>query len=86
MADLLRFPAGDAGREHDDSIALLNVKSLAAMLSVSVRSIWKMDASGKLPEAIRFAGNVRWRKDEIMAWIDSGAPTRERWMAMKTRK
>ena len=55
--------------------ALLNVRSLAAMLSVSVPTIWRMRDAGKLPPAIALTSQcVRWRRDAVLAWIEAGCP------------
>ena len=28
--------------------------------------------------------SVRWRRGELLAWLDAGCPSRDRWMAMRT--
>lgn len=59
---------------------LIRVADVAALLDVSVRSVWRMDKSGKLPAPVTVGvAAKRWRKSEILAWIGSGCPDRETW-------
>lgn len=53
---------------------LVNANKLAEMLSVSVRHIWRMKASGKLPKPVWFGKCVRWRLDDINLFIELGCP------------
>ena len=62
---------------------LLTVKDVAAMLSVSQRQVWKLNASAKIPAPIRLARSVRWDRAELEAFIRAGAPNRDRWEAMR---
>ena len=56
---------------------LINVKQLAAMLSISVRHAWRMKADGQLPEVVKFRGSVRWRLRDVKRWIELGCPSQE---------
>lgn len=58
---------------------LLNVDELAGTLGVSKRTAWRLDASGRVPNAIRIGGLKRWRRDEIIDWIADGCPHRRNW-------
>jgi predicted DNA-binding transcriptional regulator AlpA len=42
-----------------------------------------MDAAGRLPAPVRIGGSVRWRLDEIRAWLDAGAPDRATWARVR---
>lgn len=55
---------------------VLSARDLAALLRLGLRTIRSMDAAGKLPAPVRVGGSVRWRLDEIRAWLDAGAPDR----------
>jgi len=49
---------------------LLDVKDLAAQLSVSAATIYRWDAEGVLPSAIRVtAGTTRWSSRAIKGWL-----------------
>lgn len=51
---------------------LLTVGDVAKMLRVSSRSVWRMKSRGEIPEPVRLGGNVRWRKGDILKWIEGG--------------
>jgi len=34
---------------------------------------------GKLPRPLKIGGAVRWRLDEIRAWLAAGCPNRQEW-------
>ena len=47
-------------------------------LDVSPATVWRWDALGRMPAAIRLSnGMVRWRRREILAWI--GTRLRRTW-------
>jgi excisionase family DNA binding protein len=58
---------------------LLSAQILAKRLGVSVRTLWRLRTSGKLPQPVRLGGAIRWRATEIDAWIAAGCPDREAW-------
>jgi excisionase family DNA binding protein len=53
---------------------LLSAKTLAKRLEVSVRTLWRLRSSGKLPEPVRIGGVIRWRTADIDAWVAAGCP------------
>ena len=49
---------------------LLRASDLAAMLSVSVRTIWRMRDAGELPQPVRLGNKlVRWQRRDIETYI-----------------
>jgi len=58
----------------EDLSNLLNVKDVARMLKVAVRTVWRLRSSQKLPKPVPVGGSVRWRHHEIVAWINQGCP------------
>ncbi|MHC4476779.1 MAG: helix-turn-helix transcriptional regulator [Planctomycetota bacterium] len=59
-------------------------KELAGMLGVSLRQIWRLNATGKLPRPVRLGGSVRWNRAEVMQWFnEAGCPDRQTWEARK---
>lgn len=54
-----------------DSARLLSVKEVAALLCMSVRSVWRFASSGQLPAPIRIGGGrcVRWRLSDLTTLI-----------------
>jgi predicted DNA-binding transcriptional regulator AlpA len=57
---------------------VLTREQLAHELQVSVKTIDRLDQTGKLPRPIRVGQARRWRLGTIVQWLDMGAPDRER--------
>ena len=51
---------------------LMNVKEVAAMLHLGIRTVWAWRDRGLLPAPRKISGAVRWVKPEIEAWIEGG--------------
>ena len=64
--------------EASDS-AVLTANAAAALLGISERHVWSLHASGRLPRPIRLGRSVRWRRGELLEWLDAGCPPRDRW-------
>ncbi len=62
---------------------MMNAKALAAMLGVSLRQVWRLNATGKLPRPIRLGGSVKWKISEITDWFEKNCPDRQAWEAIK---
>ena len=85
MADVLRLTLPMT--PSTDAIPLaVDARALAPLLTCGVRTIRTWDAAGKLPEPLRISGKVLWRLDEIKAWLEAGAPNRERWAAIRAAR
>jgi predicted DNA-binding transcriptional regulator AlpA len=66
---------------------LIDDRAAAALASVS-RSTWHvLRAAGRVPPCVRLGIGrrkiVRWRRAEIVAWIDAGCPDSQVWAAMQ---
>ncbi len=49
----------------------LSAKQLAARLSVSVRTIWRLTAAGRLPQPVRLGRRMaRWREADVQRVLD----------------
>ena len=54
------------------SAELLTSQQVAEMLSVSVRTLWRLVASGKFPQPVRYNRKlVRWKSTEVMRYIET---------------
>ncbi len=62
-----------------EQIIALDAKRLAEVLGLSVRTIRRLDSAGKLPRPVHIGGAVRWRLEEINAWLAAGCPDRQQW-------
>lgn len=69
------------GSNHK-SIAI-SAKQLSQLLGVSLRQVWRLNATAKLPKNIRLGGLRKWSRAEIMQWFEAGCPDRQTWEARK---
>jgi excisionase family DNA binding protein len=65
---------------------LIDAKEAAALCGVSISTWYSLVASGKTPNSVRLGRSVKWRLDELLAWIDSGCPARSAWESLSGRK
>ena len=70
--------------EKLQSIPLLwDARELARLFAVSVPTIWRMRAAGKLPPCIRLSAScVRWRVDDVREWVALGCPDHAAFIAL----
>lgn len=52
----------------------VNAETAAKMLGIGTRSLWSFTACDAVPH-VRIGRSVRYRPDELRAWLDLGAPT-----------
>ena len=71
-----RFSNAAAKAPSNEPI-LITSTELAHMMSISLRSLWRLRSAGKLPEPVRLGGSVRWRREQLLDWIDSGCPDQD---------
>jgi excisionase family DNA binding protein len=51
---------------------LLTSQQVAEMLSVSVRTVWRLVASGKFPQPVRYNRKlVRWKTVDVVRYIEA---------------
>jgi len=51
---------------------LLTSQQVAKMLAVSVRTLWRLVASGKFPQPVRYNRKlVRWKSAEVARYIEA---------------
>lgn len=67
-------PLSNVNGQKADAPLLLSANQVAEMLNISIRTLWRLRAAGKLPAPVRLGGSVRWRIDAIQAWIEAGCP------------
>jgi predicted DNA-binding transcriptional regulator AlpA len=71
-------------REAKQSIEmLLSTEAVAQILSLSKRTIHRLNSSGLIIKPLRISGSVRYLQSELMTWIKAGMPNRSEW---ETRK
>ncbi len=53
---------------------LISVETVAKLLGISTRSVWRLHSAGKLIPPVRLGGLVRWNAEELQRWIALGCP------------
>ena len=65
---------------------LIDGRTLARLLSVSLRTLHAMRRSSRLPlRTIRLARYVRFDRNEVERWIGAGCPGAAQWHAINMR-
>ena len=55
---------------------LLDVKSVAKLLSCSPRTVWRLRDRGAIPAPIILSsGVIRWRRSTLIRWLDELQPS-----------
>ena len=67
--------------QHD--AMLLDAVQVGQVLSVSEKMVRKLDATGRLPVPVNLGRCVRWRRQELAAWVQAGCPPRDQWEQMR---
>lgn len=68
-------PTADQGQSNSDAAALLDVRQVAATLGCSVRHVYRLADSQRMPRPVRLGALVRWRRDELTDWVNAGCPS-----------
>lgn len=58
----------------DGAPMMMTADEIAHCLQVSVRTIWRLKAKGDLPKAVHVGRAVRWKRSDILEWIEEGCP------------
>jgi len=67
------------GKVPDTAGLLIDAKVMAELLSISSRTLYRLDDMQAIPQPVRLGRLIRWRLAEVIAWIDSGCPQRRSW-------
>jgi len=62
---------------------LLSTETVAQILSLSKRTIHRLNSAGLICRPLRISGSVRYLESELMAWIKAGMPHRAEWETKK---
>jgi len=55
---------------------LLTAKAVAQLLSLSKRTVHRLNSSGKIPAPVRINASVRWKESDVRQWIAWDCPNR----------
>jgi prophage regulatory protein len=53
---------------------MISAEEFSTMLGVSKRTLWRLLSGKHIPEPLRIGGSVRWLREKVEQWIDSGCP------------
>jgi predicted DNA-binding transcriptional regulator AlpA len=68
--------------QNPKTALLLSAAESAELLGMSRASFWALHASGRVPLPVRLGARMtRWRRDELLRWVEAGCPARLRWQA-----
>ena len=72
IADHIRLAVYEVQALMDGMVPgrLLSVRNLAALLDVDAKTVRRWREAGKLPPALEISGVVRWRPEDIDAWLE----------------
>lgn len=68
MASAVSSPADVSGK-------LLDVKTVASILSCSPRHVYRLSDSGRMPGPVKLGALVRWNQAALDEWIAAGCPS-----------
>ncbi|MDR1520543.1 MAG: AlpA family phage regulatory protein [Planctomycetota bacterium] len=58
---------------------LLDAASVARLMGIEKSFLYSLKSAGRLPPAIRLSRRaVRWKRDQVLRWIDAGCPAWEK--------
>jgi len=63
---------------HEDSGAssqMIDVRKVADLLACSVRHVYRLADSGRMPAPIKLGSLVRWHQAELKVWLEMGCPS-----------
>ena len=64
---------------------LIDIASLAVLLSRSVAALERDQAADRLPRALKLGRSKRWRLQEVVEWVSAGCPDRRTWEARRAK-
>lgn len=53
---------------------LLTIREVSVLLGCSMRTIGRLADSGRMPHGLKLGGLRRWRRSEVLAWLNDGCP------------
>ncbi len=53
----------------EQNCVLVSCRTLAKMMNLSPRTVWRLRSAGKLPKAVSIGSSIRWRISDINLFI-----------------
>ena len=64
----------NSNSKPDEPAMLIDVETVAHLVGVSNRHVYRLANSGRMPSPLRLGGAVRWRRKDVDQWINDGCP------------
>lgn len=82
-----RTSHGQSDTPQEVDQLLLRNRDVAQLICVSESHLHELKQTGRFgPTPIRLGRAVRYSKNELVAWLQHGAPSRSQWRAMAASK
>ncbi len=82
IADTLAPPSTSPAGSAPEPL-VYDTADLCHVLRVSIATLHRLKAAGKLPRARKLGGQLRWDASEIREWVSAGMPDLQRWEAIR---
>lgn len=70
------WEAGEHGARPAFPAEMLSVRDVAALLGgCSTRHVYRLADAGRMPHPFKLGALVRWRRTEVLNWIEAGCPS-----------
>jgi len=70
-------------KRNQNTDRLLSSEAVGRILSLSKRTVHRLNSAGLIIRPLRISGSVRYLESELMDWIRAGMVDRKTWEAMK---
>ena len=61
-------------QESHLSTALMDIQEVATLLKCSIRHIYRLIDTGRIPRPVKLGALVRWRRSVMETWLADGCP------------
>jgi len=75
MTNTQSFIAGKSISGRVSAEAMLDVETVADLLSCSTRHVYRMADAGRMPRPLKLGRLIRWRRSAVESWIADGCPS-----------
>jgi predicted DNA-binding transcriptional regulator AlpA len=62
--------------ESQAEMLAVDIRRISRMVPFGIRTLRRMDASGRMPRGFKVGQKKVWRRSDIEAWVEAGFPDR----------
>jgi predicted DNA-binding transcriptional regulator AlpA len=67
------------GKIPEETGLLIDARRFAKLLSVSLATLWRLQAQQVIPPPIKLGHLTKWRLAEVIEWIEADCPPQRNW-------